>query len=230
MAVGKLDKVRFDFTVKKVIEVMEEERRRVAMDIHDGPAQSMSNVVLKAEICEKLIDVDIARAKEELKQLKDIVRNNIQDIRKIIYNLRPMSLDDLGLVPTLQRYMISFREDTGIKVNFRNKGVFDKIKPVVSLAVFRIVQEAMNNINKHADARNVCVDLEFYNMELKIYIYDDGKGFDTEEIRSRTNEMDRGYGLFSIQERIELLGGDFELVSRPGKGTRLNISIPDVNL
>jgi len=102
----------------RIIKAQEDERQRVAREIHDGPAQSMSNVVLKAEVCEKLIDVDIEKARLELQNLKRIVRESLVDVRKIIYNLRPMSLDDLGLVPTLQRYTSTFRDENNIDVMF----------------------------------------------------------------------------------------------------------------
>ncbi|NTV91666.1 MAG: sensor histidine kinase, partial [Clostridiales bacterium] len=125
----------------RIIKAQEDERQRVARDIHDGPAQSMSNVVLKAEICERLLDVDMMKAREELRNLKKIVRESLQDVRKIIYNLRPMSLDDLGLIPTLQRFVTTFRDETGIVASLRTKGVYDDIRPVLSLTVFRIIQE-----------------------------------------------------------------------------------------
>jgi len=86
----------------RIIKAQEEERQRVAREIHDGPAQSMSNIVLKAEICERLVDSDPEKAKDELRTLKSVVRDTLRDVRKIIYDLRPMSLDDLGLIPTLQ--------------------------------------------------------------------------------------------------------------------------------
>lgn len=210
----------------RIIKAQEEERQRVARDIHDGPAQSMSNVVLKAEICERLIDVDVEKAREELKQLKRIVRESMQDVRKIIYNLRPMSLDDLGLIPTLQRYIMTFQEDSGISVSFKPRGVFDDIKPVISLTVFRIVQEAISNIKKHSNAENVAVNLEFTPKELMLYIYDDGKGFNVEVLKTRNEDMNSGFGLFSMRERVELLSGDFNISSSPGKGTRINITIP----
>lgn len=210
----------------KIIKAQEDERQRVARDIHDGPAQLMSNVVLKAEICERMIDVDLEKAREELQNLKKIVRESLQDVRKIIYNLRPMSLDDLGLVPTLQRYIMTFQEDSGISVSFRTKGSSDEIKPVISLTVFRIVQEAINNIIKHAGAKSVSISLEFLEKNLKLYIYDDGAGFDTEKLKARTDDMSGGFGLFSMKERVELLGGVFNISSEPGRGTRLNIAIP----
>ncbi len=209
-----------------IIKAQEEERQRVARDIHDGPAQSMSNVVLKAEICERLITIDIDKARYELHKLKDIVRESIQDIRKIIYNLRPMSLDDLGLIPTLQRFVLTFQEETGIDVSFNTMGVFDDIRPVISMTIFRIVQEALSNVQKHAEAQNVAVNLEFYDKEIKLHIYDDGKGFDANVIKENASVMETGFGLFSMSERVELLSGDFEITSKPGKGARINVAIP----
>lgn len=210
----------------RIIKAQEEERQRVARDIHDGPAQSMSNVVIKAEICERLIDVDMDKAKQELQNLKRIVRESLQDVRKIIYDLRPMSLDDLGLIPTMQRYLLTFQEDTGIVVSFKTRGIYDDIKPVISLTVFRIVQEAMSNINKHANAQNVVVNMEFFDDSLKLYVYDDGKGFDVEALKVKSEDINSGFGLMSMRERIELLDGEFEISSQIGKGTRVNIKIP----
>lgn len=210
----------------KIIKAQEDERQRVARDIHDGPAQLMSNVVMKAEICERLLDSDINKAKEELRNLKKTVRESLQDVRKIIYNLRPMSLDDLGLVPTLQRYIMNYQEESGVVVSFRNKGAFDEIKPLISLTVFRIVQEAVNNINKHSFAHNVVINLECLDKQLKLNIYDDGKGFDVKKLKVRNDDISGGFGLLSMQERVELLNGEFQISSEPGKGTRLNITIP----
>lgn len=210
----------------KIIKAQEEERQRVARDIHDGPAQLMSNVVLKAEICERMIDVDLDKAREELRNLKRIVRDSLQDVRKIIYNLRPMSLDDLGLIPTLQRYVLTFQEESGIAVSFRTSGIQPEHKSVISLTVFRIVQEAMNNVVKHAKASNVSIHLDFTDKELKLFVIDDGLGFDTEKLKVRSDDITGGFGLVSMRERIELLSGEMYISSEPGKGTRLNIMIP----
>jgi len=210
----------------KIIKAQEEERQRVARDIHDGPAQLMSNVVLKAEICERMIDVDLEKAREELRNLKRIVRDSLQDVRKIIYNLRPMSLDDLGLVPTLQRYVLTFQEESGIAVSFRTSGVQRELKSVVSLTVFRIVQEAMNNVAKHAMASNATIHLDFTDSAVKLYVIDDGVGFDTEKLKVKSDDISGGFGLVSMRERVELLSGEMYISSEPGKGTRLNITIP----
>jgi two-component system, NarL family, sensor histidine kinase DegS len=210
----------------KVIQAQEEERQRVAREIHDGAAQSMSNVVLKAEICEKMIDIDIEKSKEELRMLKRVVRDSLQEVRKIIYNLRPMSLDDLGLVPTLQRYTSNFQEETGIFVSFKTRGNYDNIKPVISLTLFRIIQEALNNVRKHANAKNVIIIIEFLKENAKLYVCDDGIGFNIEQLQAKRKDINGGFGLYSMRERIQLLDGNFEISSHHGNGTRINITIP----
>ncbi len=210
----------------RIIKAQEEERQRVARDIHDGPAQSMSNVVIKAEICERLIDIDVDRAREELKNLKKIVRYSLQDIRKIIYKLRPMSLDDLGLLPTLQKFLLTFQEESGINTSFKAKGTCCNIKSEISLTIFRIVQEAISNVKKHANAKNVVVNLEFLENQIRLYIYDDGQGFRIEDLKKSEKDINKGFGLYSMKERVELLSGEFLINSEPGKGTRLDITIP----
>ncbi len=210
----------------KIIKAQEEERQRVARDIHDGPAQLMSNVVLKAEICERMIDVDLDKTREELRNLKKIVRDSLQDVRKIIYNLRPMSLDDLGLVPTLQRYILTFQEESGISVSFQTRGAAVDVKPVISITVFRIVQEAINNISKHAKAHSAVINLEFTGNELRLLINDDGIGFHTDKLKQKSEDISSGFGLSSMKERVELLNGEMSINTEPGKGTRLNIVLP----
>ncbi|WP_038289319.1 sensor histidine kinase, partial [Acetivibrio straminisolvens] len=208
----------------QIIKAQEEERQRVAREIHDGPAQSMSNIVLKAEICERLVDSEPEKAKEELKTLKSVVRETLRDVRKIIYDLRPMSLDDLGLIPTLQRYLETYQEESKITVSFNTRGNCEQLRPVVSLTVFRLVQEAINNIKKHAHADKVTINLEFMEKELKLYILDNGVGFDIGSLKTSGENINGGFGLISMRERVELLDGKFEIDSTIGNGTRLNIT------
>lgn len=211
---------------QKIIKVQEEERKRVAREIHDGPAQLLSNVVLKAELCERMLDVDLEKAREELRDLKKTVRDSLQDVRRIIYNLRPMSLDDLGLIPTLQRYVITIQEESGIAVSFQTNGVQPELKSEISLTVLRIIQEAMNNVVKHAKATCITVHIDFLPMELKLFVIDDGVGFDIEKIQEKSDDISSGFGLISMRERVELLNGEMLISSEPGRGTRLNIMIP----
>jgi len=121
---------------------------------------------------------------------------------------------------------MTFQEDSGIAVSFKTRGVYDDIKPMISLTVFRIVQEAISNIKKHAQAQNAAINLEFMDKKLKLYIYDDGIGFDVEKLKVKSDDISSGFGLFSMRERVDLLGGELDISSEPGKGTRLNITIP----
>lgn len=213
----------------RIIEAQEEERKRVAREIHDGPAQSMSNAVIKAEICEKLLDINMSEAKTELQNLKRVMRDSLQEVRRIIYNLRPMALDDLGLLPTLERYVISFKETTGINVTFKYRGIDEATKPVIALTVFRIVQEALNNVLKHSCSKTAGVILEKVEDKLIIIIFDNGVGFDPKSIKMTNTDLSGGFGLFSMKERVALLEGELSITSEDKKGTRLNIQIPLIN-
>lgn len=223
----KLDNLQQkQFLGLRIIEAQEDERKRVAREIHDGPAQSISNAVIKAEICERLIDKSIDDAKNELQNLKKVMRDSLQEVRKIIYNLRPMALDDLGLLPTLERYVISFKETTGIDVGLKCRGIDDILKPAISLTVFRIVQEALNNILKHSKSPNATIILERIDSNLSIIIYDNGVGFNTKTVNMTSSGLTGGFGLFSMKERVALLEGEFDIVSEERKGTRIKILIP----
>lgn len=208
----------------KIIEAQEEERKRVAREIHDGPAQLIANLVIKTELCEKLIDKDKEKAKEELGTLKGFLRSSLSDVRKIIYNLRPMSLDDLGLIPTIQRYITNYIEENNIIVDFLVLGDSRSIKPVIELAAFRIIQEALTNIKKHSGARSASVRVEFTEEQINLLISDDGKGFDKDRLKPASQE-DAGYGLLSMKERVELLNGKFDIKSTEGKGTKIFVSM-----
>ncbi len=209
----------------KIIKAQEEERKRVARDIHDGPAQLIANLVIKTELCEKLIDMDKEKAKDELGSLKGFLRSSLSDVRKIIYDLRPMSLDDLGLVPTLQRYISNYVEESGILVEFLVLGNPKPLKSVIELAAFRIIQEALTNIKKHSAALDAAIRVEFTNEQINILISDSGKGFDTSGLKT-VNDEDSGYGLLSMKERVELLNGKFDLKSGIGMGTKIFVSLP----
>lgn len=210
----------------RIIKAQEEERRRVARDIHDGPAQIMTNVILKAEICERMLDDDTSKAKAELNTLKKYVRECLQDVRKIIYNLRPMSLDDLGLKPAIQKYILTYQEETGLTVNLNTNGDDTDIKPVISLTVFRIVQEALSNVVKHAKANCISITISIEHEMLKLDISDDGIGFDTQILEQKADDIDSGFGLAGMRERVSLLRGEMSIESQTGKGTRLKIILP----
>ena len=213
----------------RVIQAQEAERRRIARDMHDGPAQSLSNLVLKSELCLKLLDKDIDRAKLELHSLKSLIRGTIDDTRRLIYNLRPMSIDDLGLIPTLERYIdkVEDKNDFSIelKVEFHNESKKENISETISLTIFRIVQEALNNIQKYASANQVIIEVEFKENEIKVVIQDNGLGFEVDKIDKKLKD-EKGFGLPMMKERVNLLLGKFVIMSELQKGTVIQVSLP----
>ncbi|UMZ75041.1 sensor histidine kinase [Natranaerofaba carboxydovora] len=210
----------------KIIRAQEEERRRVAREIHDGPAQSLANMVFRAEYCEKLIDAGEKpkTIKEELAELKAQVRENLKDVRKIIFDLRPMTLDDLGLVPAIRRLIQGVEEDTNIKGELKVFGEEQRFNRDLEIALFRTVQEALNNIKKHSEAKTFWIKAEFGEDKVQINIRDDGKGFDSNwELENIKSEK---FGLTNMRERVMSLGGDININSKHQKGTRISIKVP----
>jgi len=209
---------------RRIIQVQEEERQRIARDIHDGPAQDLTNAVIKTEVCEKLIDLDISRAKSEIQELKKILRNSIKDIRGTIYNLHPMALDDIGFIPTIQRYIEDFQSDTKIEVDFIILSKVEIEDNIKNVALFRIVQESLNNIRKHSKATLVKIKIEMTRSNIYLLIEDNGVGFNIQDVKGH-NRYEGGFGLLNMQERIELLNGEFEIKSEKNYGTKIIINI-----
>lgn len=212
----------------KIIQAQETERQRIARDMHDGPAQSLSNLVIKTELCIKLLDIDIDRTKLELQTLKSYIRETIDETRRMIYNLRPMSIDDLGLVPTLSRLIEKMSEDIGFNIGFRidEKNTFSggKINPLVDLTLFRIAQESLNNTKKYSQATTVSVELKYKEKAIELDIIDNGIGFDVDDIKLKI-ENNKGFGMSMMRERVNLLAGEFKVVSEKDKGTLVHVHI-----
>ncbi|MGB9904198.1 MAG: sensor histidine kinase [Desulfotomaculales bacterium] len=207
-----------------IIKAQEEERKRIAREIHDGPAQMMANIVMRAEFCLKLLEMEPKKLKEELTSLRELVRESLQDVRKIIFDLRPMVLDDLGLVAALKRYLADFKEQYGIATEFVFFGQDRRLPVSTEVTLFRITQECLNNVRKHADARSVLVKAEFIQNRVNLLIKDDGKGFDLAEVSSLPPAG--GYGLINIRERAQLVGGFVQINTAPGRGTAVYVSVP----
>jgi len=212
---------RQDFAAK-IIKAQEEERRRVAREIHDGPAQAMANIVFRAEVCERLIDNDALRAKAELKNLQEHIRGILKETRQIIFGLRPMTLDDLGLAPTIRRLLETMRERTSILTEFRILGEEKRLEAHFEVGLFRIIQEALNNVEKHAKAQSVWVRIEFRRDCVTAMVEDNGQGFDASADRSSKES----FGIMGMQERIALLEGSVEVKSVKGQGTKVFIKVP----
>ena len=208
-----------------IIKAQEEERKRVARDIHDGPAQTMANCLIQIEICERLFDVDFERVKQEFKELKDIVRASINEMRKVIFNLRPSALDDLGLEAVARRYCAEFQEETGINSQCLIFGDNKRLESSMEVMLFRILQEALTNVRKHSMANNVTVKIEYLKDRVNMAIVDDGRGFDYDLLKDR---MHSGHhlGIISIKERAQLFKGDVKIDTAPGRGTKVFVSVP----
>jgi len=215
----------------QVLIAQEEERQRLARDIHDGPAQSLSNIVLKCEICEKFFETDLEKAKQEIKDLKKLVKSSLKELRDIMFDLRPMSLDDLGLLPTLHDYVSKMVDETGMRVELDLFKQSIEIEPIVEVAVFRVIQEALSNIRKHAKANRAVVKIQINDGILRASISDDGVGFDYDRRKKYSNDLAHscGFGIYGMRQRAELLKGKFDLESQLGKGTTILLEIP-INL
>ncbi len=218
--------------IARLIEAQENERRRLVRQMHDGPAQSLTNLILQAEICERLFDLDPEQARVELENLKQAVNAAFQNIRRFIFSLRPMMLDDLGLVSTLRRYTQDFQEKSGLSIDFDLIGEERRLAPHLEATIFRVIQELLNNVDQHAQATHVDVTLDLEGEAVTVTVEDDGRGFDVEETLATAKESLRipvgrkNVGLLTIQERTEMLGGKMEIDSSLGRGTKVKLQVP----
>lgn len=210
--------------VVQTIEAQESERQRLAQQMHDGPAQSLTNLILQAEIVERLFDAEPARARTELGQLKTSANVTFQRVRDFIFALRPMMLDDLGLIPTVRRYTQQFETVNKLPVTLNLNG--DRaLAPYIEVTIFRAVQELMNNVAKHAHASRVQVTLDLNVEPTLVIVEDDGSGFDAAQVLARARERGSS-GLTTLEKRVEMLGGNINYQSATGRGTRVRVLIP----
>ncbi|HAX68981.1 MAG TPA: sensor histidine kinase [Anaerolineales bacterium] len=206
--------------IEMIVNAQEAERQRLSRQMHDGPAQALSNFILQTEIAMRLLDVDPAQAKDELGNLKASAMGTFQKVRNFIFELRPMMLDDLGLIPTLRKYSEAFKEQTGLEVGVTITGTERRLEPYLEVMIFRAVQELLGNAARHSQATVVKVHLDLGNDFLRVSVDDNGKGFDQESLKESTN-----LGLKLIRERAEMLGGNFEIDSTVGSGARISFTV-----
>lgn len=211
--------------LEKLINAQEAERQRLSKQMHDGPAQALSNFIVQAEIATRLFEIDPAKAKEELENLKSAAMSTFQKVRLFITGLRPMMLDDLGLVPTLKRYVDSFKEETGADAKIIVKGTERRFEPFVEVMIFRAVQELTSNAVRHNQdlpaKPQISIQVIIDDSLIRVVVSDNGKGFNPEEMADGS-----GLGLKLIRERVEMLGGYFEIDSSAGQGARATFQIP----
>lgn len=219
-----MDKNSEMFLGIKILEAQENERKRISRDIHDGPAQHIANIVMKADICEKIVQDDLNEGLNELAELKEAVQRALKEVRSIIFDLRPMTLDDLGLNQTVRELVKSYND--GSKIHLKLKSMKTEVESIIQVAVYRIIQEVLNNIRKHAKASNVYLILEYGTKYLRLIISDDGIGFNVDDTLKKVKTKGEHYGLIGIFDRVHQLQGDIHIESKDGAGTIYNIKLP----
>lgn len=213
----------------RLLETQELERKRISMELHDTTVQNLTTLVHKTELCTKLIDIDQIRAKLELQTMTETIRNTINELRGIIYDLRPMSIDDLGLVVTVQRFIKQVEvEDANNAISISLEIINEEVKvlPVINMTLFRIIQEAYNNTRKHAKAEHFDITITYEKNEIELEIKDDGIGFQLALLQKENKGTNKNFGLSIMKERVDLLTGTIQIVSDKSKGTDIIVKVP----
>lgn len=214
---------KVEMLLKKVISVQEEERKRIARGLHDETMQSLSAILMRLDMC-KLSPPNLMESRVD--DVKGIAVKTLGDIRNLIQNLRPSILDDLGLEAAVRWLLDKHLAERGIRSFFNIIGTKDKrFTPYVEITLFRIIQEVIVNIARHAEARNVFVIMSIERERVTVDVEDDGEGFDVRSALMQT-EDGRGLGLLGMQERTILIDGKIGICSTPGSGTRVTVTIP----
>lgn len=208
-------------TVETIIQAQESERQRLSRQMHDGPAQALSNFILQTEIALRLFDIDQEKAREELLTLKESASSAFQQVRDFVFELRPMMLDDLGLVPTLKRYVEAYKEQTGTTIRLSVNGVERRLETYIEVIIFRAIQEIMGSAVRQRQASQITVQLDIAEAQIKVTVDDSGKAINIENAYENT-----GMGIKVIKDRVEMLGGFLDIDSRPGKGNQVIFQIP----
>lgn len=213
-------KEKQQFTMK-IIEAQELERKRLSREIHDGPAQMLASILMRSEIVDLAFrEGDEKQALKEVKSIRSNIRTSLQEVRRIIYDLRPMALDDLGLIPTIKKHISTMSEYYNVEIRFNVFGDEHRLKSNYEVAIFRLVQEALQNAINHAKSAVIRVTIEIRAKQINLLIKDDGIGFD------QTKTLANSFGLIGMKERVELLEGELHIQSQEGEGTSIRIQLP----
>jgi two-component system sensor histidine kinase DegS len=215
-------------SIVRIVQAQEEERQRLARQMHDGPAQSLTNFILQTEICQRLFDRNPARAAEELSTLKAVASTTFQKVRDFIFDLRPMMLDDLGVVPTVRRYVDSFREKNDLEIKVEILGDERRLQSHREVMIFRAIQELMVNARDYASAGDILIRLDMSGNRIKVMVEDNGRGFDAEAaLLGDENYQDpRSQSLITLKQKFELVGGTVAVFSGEDQGTSVRLELP----
>ncbi len=211
--------------VVRVIQSEEFARQSLVRRMHDGPASSLSNFILQAEICERLFDNDPDKARHELHTLKEDATATFSKVKDFIFDLRPMMLDDLGVVPTLRSYANSFQDKTGVPLVMSVTGIERRLESYIEVTIFRAVQELVNNARIHGQATEIQFQLDISSEEVTVVVEDNGQGFDAREFLEKSPDR-KTVGLPALRERLEMLNGTLKIESQVSQGTKAEFKIP----
>jgi len=220
---GDGDDERLNLNQIWMLEAQEEERRRLAREIHDGPAQVLANATFQLEYVSRLLDREPVKVRSELERLRADLREGLVEVRHFIFDLRPRPLAELGLGATVQRYVDGFQQRANVVVDLDVDYESERLSPTKEIAVFRIVQEALQNVCKHGRASQVHVSLKGGPDGMVVRIEDNGVGFDPS---ARAEAGGRHFGLSSMEERARLIGAELRIASVPGNGTTIELTVP----
>jgi signal transduction histidine kinase len=209
----------------QVTAAQEEERQRIARELHDGVGPALASMNIRLHTARKLMERDRDAAAGEIEELAELAQTNIQDIRRLVYDLRPAILDELGLIPALKEYVARYEKDQKLEVILSMPAGDERLPAPLETALFRIIQEALANAARHAQARRVELVLSKDNQHVSVCVTDDGQGFDVAVALEQARHGGH-LGLLSMGERVKQLGGQFEIESASGRGTKLTMNIP----
>jgi len=215
------DRQQLQALSSQIIDAQEAERKRIARELHDETAQTLTSLLVRLRILERAADPAEVRARTA--ELRELTLKALEEVRNMARELRPSTLDDLGLVAAVQSYTEYCAKLLGFAVSFRSEGFSHRLAPQVELVLYRVVQEALTNVARHANARHVEVTLMQEGSRAVAMVRDDGVGFDVEAVLA---SRERGLGLFGMQERMALVGGRLLLDSQPGRGTLVRAEVP----
>jgi two-component system sensor histidine kinase DegS len=208
-----------------VLEGIEQERQRLYREVHDGPAQVLTNAIFEIELFERIADrapADVrAQLLSELATMRTQLRESLEDVRGMIFDLRPPALASLGLAEAMRAYAADCQTRFGLRVETDLRGGPTGLEPDQELAIYRILQEALQNVHKHARAKSVKVNWRRESGRWQLMVVDDGIGFDLVDAARRA----RSYGLVTMRERAEVIRASFEIRSAPGDGTAVTLSV-----
>jgi two-component system sensor histidine kinase DegS len=212
-----------DDLLMRIVEAREAERTRLAQEVHDGPAQALANAIFGVEYVEKIVDRDLPAARIELRFLRERLRRELGEVRAFISQLRPPILDEMGLDGSIRDAADTIAALTGVAVTIDLEAPAGALDDAAQVVVLRVLQEALQNVRKHAGAQHVWLASRLRDGRWILEVRDDGRGFDTETVNTPGR---RTFGLQFMRERAELVRGRFDVSSRPANGTVVVLEIP----